>query len=71
MDQLIRLRDVIASVLYSCIGLALFWAAIMIFDKITPGSFWKEILEKQNTAVAILMGALAIGISIIVGLAIH
>ena len=37
------------------------WAAVMLFDKATPGDFWKEILEKQNTAVAILMGALAIG----------
>jgi len=71
MDQLIKLKDVVASLLYSLIGLGLFSAAVMIFDKITPGDFWKEILEKQNTAVAIVVAALAIGISIIVGLSIH
>lgn len=71
MDQVIRLKDVVSSVLYSVIGIGLFWAAVMIFDKITPGDFWKELLEKQNVAVAIVVGALAIGISIIVGLAIH
>ena len=71
MEDLIRLKDVTASLVYSLLGLGLFWAAVMIFDKVTPGDFWKEILEKQNTAVAIVVAALAIGISIIVGLSIH
>lgn len=71
MDQLINLKDVVASLLYSLIGLGMFWAAVMLFDKVTPGDFWEEILKKQNTAVAIVVAALAIGISIIVGMAIH
>lgn len=71
MDQLIKLKDIAATLVYSFIGLGLFWAAVMIFDRVTPGDFWKEILEKQNTAVAIVVAALAIGISIIVGLSIH
>jgi putative membrane protein len=71
MEELIRMKDIVSSLLYSLIGLGLFWAAVMIFDKVTPGDFWKEILEKQNTAVAIVVAALAIGISIIVGMSIH
>ena len=71
MDQVLRLRDIVASLVYSVIGLGLFWAAVMLFDKMTPGDFWTEILQKQNTAVAIVVAALAIGISIIVGLSIH
>jgi uncharacterized membrane protein YjfL (UPF0719 family) len=32
---------------------------------------WKELIDDQNTALAILVGALALGISIIVAAAIH
>jgi putative membrane protein len=32
---------------------------------------WKEIIDQHNTALAILLGAIAVGISIIVAAAIH
>lgn len=71
MENIIHLKDLASSVIYSLIGLVLFGIAFFIFDRITPGKLWQEILEKQNTAAAIVVGALIIGISIIVGLAIH
>jgi uncharacterized membrane protein YjfL (UPF0719 family) len=43
----------------------------MIFDKITPGSLWKELLEDQNTALGVLMAGVAIAIAIIIAAAIH
>lgn len=71
MENIIHLKDLAGSVIYSLIGLILFGLAFFVFDRITPGKLWQEILEKQNTAAAIVVGALIIGISIIVGLAIH
>lgn len=71
MENIIHLKDLAGSLIYSLIGLILFGVAFFIFDKMTPGELWHEILEKQNTAAAIVVGALIIGISIIVGLAIH
>ncbi len=71
MSDLINLKDVVSSVIFSFFGLALFGLAFYIFDKMTPGDLTKEILEDQNTAAAIVVGALILGISIIVGLAIH
>jgi uncharacterized membrane protein YjfL (UPF0719 family) len=42
-----------------------------LLDHLTPYHLWREINEKQNTALAILVGAMAIGIAIIVAAAIH
>jgi len=71
MDNLIHLKDIVGSVVYSIFGLVLFGVAFFIFDKLTPGDLGCEILEKKNTAAATVVAALIIGISIIVGMAIH
>jgi len=71
MENLVNAKDLVSSVIFSFFGLALFGLAFYIFDKITPGDLGTEILDKQNSAAAIVVAALIIGISIIVGLAIH
>ncbi len=71
MEAFINMKDVVSSVIFSLLGLILFAVAFYVFDRITPGDLWKEILEKQNTAAAIIVGALVIGISIIVAMSIH
>lgn len=62
---------IINSLLFSGIGIAVLFAAYFIVEKITPENTWKEIVENKNTAVAIVFGALIIGISMIVSAAIH
>jgi uncharacterized membrane protein YjfL (UPF0719 family) len=49
----------------------LFVVAFVIFDKLTPGSIWKELLEDQNTALGNLMAGVAIALAIIIAAAIH
>ncbi|MDA8078635.1 MAG: DUF350 domain-containing protein [Nitrospiraceae bacterium] len=71
MNDLINVKDIVSSVIFSFFGFTLFGVAFYIFDKLTPGDLAKEILEDQNTAAAIVVAALILGISIIVGLAIH
>jgi uncharacterized membrane protein YjfL (UPF0719 family) len=44
-----------------------FW----IFEKITPENLWKEIIEKQNVALAIVSAAFMIAMGIIIGSAVH
>lgn len=65
------LKEVVSSILFSIIGLVIFGIAFFVFDKLTPGDLGVEIVQKQNTAAAIVVGALAIGISIIVAMSIH
>ena len=59
------------SILYALIGVVVFWASFVVIDKITPYRLWEEIVEKQNVALSIVVGAMALGISIIVAAAVH
>ena len=56
---------------YSGIGLVIYLVGFVLVDKLTPGNLWKELIEERNVAVAILMGSIAIGISLIISAAIH
>jgi uncharacterized membrane protein YjfL (UPF0719 family) len=61
----------LSAVVFALLGVVLFVVGFMIFDKITPGSLWKELLEDQNTALGVLMAGVAIAIAIIIAAAIH
>ena len=61
----------LGSILYAIIGVIIFWLAFVIVDKITPYDLWREIVEKQNQALAMVVAAMCLGISIIVAAAIH
>ena len=71
MEDLVSMKSLVGALLYSCIGLGLFVLSFHVFDWITPGHFWKEILEERNTALAIVVGAVALGLAVIVAAAIH
>jgi putative membrane protein len=59
------------SILYALIGVFVFWVSFVIVDKVTPYDLWGEIVERKNTALAIVVGAMAIAIGLIVAAAIH
>jgi uncharacterized membrane protein YjfL (UPF0719 family) len=62
--------NLLAAIIYAALGISIFMGAFVLFDKVTPGSLWKEIIEEHNTALAILMGAVSIGLSIVIAAAI-
>ncbi len=59
------------SIAYALIGVVIFWLCFIIIDKITPVDMWAEIVEKHNKALAMVVAAMCLGISIIVAAAIH
>jgi len=59
------------SAVFSILGIAIYAIGFFVLDLLTPYQLWKEINEKQNTALAILIGSMAIGLAIIVAAAIH
>ena len=61
----------LGSMLYALIGVVIFWLCFVIVDEITPYDLWREIVEKQNKALAMVVAAMCLGISIIVAAAIH
>jgi uncharacterized membrane protein YjfL (UPF0719 family) len=56
---------------FSVVGILLFLVAFVIMRKMSPFSLRKEIEEDQNTALAILMGSVILGIALIVAAAVH
>jgi len=67
----IHWAPMLAALVYATLGLVVFGAAFVVVDKLTPYHLWKEIIDRKNTALAIVVGAVAIGISIIVSSAIR
>ena len=60
-----------SSIVYALIGVAVFWVSFIVIDKITPYNLWEEIVEKHNVALGIVVGAMSLGICIIVAAAVH
>lgn len=54
------------TVLYVVVGVALFLLSFLLVTVITPFSIRKEIEEDQNTSLGIIIGAMIIGIAIII-----
>ncbi len=60
----------LATLLYTALGLLLFGGSLWLASKLAPFSIVKEIEEDQNTALGIMLGSMFIGIAIIVAAAI-
>jgi len=70
MDVL-SLRPMLAAFVYSVLGLIVFGITFVIVDVLTPYHLWKQLVEEKNVALAIVVGALALSIAMIVSSAIH
>jgi uncharacterized membrane protein YjfL (UPF0719 family) len=59
--------DIVSSLIFGVVGLGLMLLGYKAFDWITPKlDVEKELAEKQNLAVAIVIAALLIGVSILI-----
>ncbi|MCA9140226.1 MAG: DUF350 domain-containing protein [Planctomycetales bacterium] len=60
----------IAAVIFSLVGIVVFGLCLLLMEKITPFSIIKEIGEEHNQALGTIVGAIVLGISIIIAAAI-
>jgi putative membrane protein len=65
------LGPIVSSIVFAIIGLVIYIVGFVVLDKLTPYALWKEICEKQNVALAILVGSGAIGLALIIAAAVH
>lgn len=63
---MMELETLIATVVYTGIGLLVFTGAFVAMIKLAPFSVHKEIEEDQNTALAVLMGSVILGLAWII-----
>ncbi|MBC7987690.1 MAG: DUF350 domain-containing protein [Sphingomonadaceae bacterium] len=59
------------TLLYAGVGIVVLIIAFVVLDLLTPGKLWEEINAKQNVAVAIFAGSIAIGLAIIIAASVH
>ncbi len=70
MDLSPALALFLSTIVYSALGVVIFGLTFWMVTKIVPFSVRKEIEEDQNTALAIILGSVFIGLAIIIAAAI-
>jgi putative membrane protein len=70
-EQFLSLKYIGAAIVYSALGVVLLILSSIIFDKVTPGDMWKEIVVEKNLPLAIATGAMILAMGQIIASAIH
>jgi putative membrane protein len=68
---MVNIGFVVNAIVFAFLGVIIFWISFLLIDKLTPYQLWKEIIEEHNFALAIVVGAMSLGICIIIAAAIH
>jgi uncharacterized membrane protein YjfL (UPF0719 family) len=75
LGLVIKLDDILpiltTTIIFVALGLVVFAIAFFIVVLVTPFSVKKEIEEDQNVSLAIIIGAVIIGIAMIISAAVH
>jgi uncharacterized membrane protein YjfL (UPF0719 family) len=71
MDWTQVLRGLVASLVFAAVGIVVLGLAFGLMRWLTPFSIRKELEEDHNTALAIVLASVIIGMSLIIAAAIH
>lgn len=63
--------NLINAIIYAFLGIVIFVVAFFVVDKLTPYDLWKELVENKNVALAVVVGAMSIGMCLIIAAAVH
>ena len=64
-------RNIELALVFALIGIVVFVVSFVVIDRLTPYDLWREIVQEKNMALAVLIGAMSIGICIIIAAAVH
>ncbi|MCA9806040.1 MAG: DUF350 domain-containing protein [Cyanobacteria bacterium HKST-UBA02] len=71
MEQVFALKTIVAAIVYSLLGIVILIGSVSLFDALTPGPLWKDIVEEKNLPLAITLSATILAIGMIIASAIH
>ncbi|SHM95420.1 protein of unknown function [Chitinophaga jiangningensis] len=69
--EALQFKYILASAVYSLLGVVILIIAFWLVDRLTPENTWKELVQNKNIALAIVVGAFIIAIGLIISSAIH
>lgn len=61
----------VASLVYATLGIIIFFVAFKLAQKFLPFDIVKELVEDDNVAVGVVLGAVILGLALIIASAIH
>jgi putative membrane protein len=68
---IVTFPNIANALVFAALGIVIFVVAFFVLDKLTPYHLWNEIVHQHNIALAILIGALSLGLCLIIAAAIH
>jgi len=68
---MVEISNVMNALVFALLGVVIFGVSFLLIDLVTPYKLWKEIIDEHNSALAIIVGAMSLGICIIIAAAIH
>ena len=71
MEQVLTLKYVLAAIVYSLLGIGILCFSTKVFDWLTPGDMWKDIVVEKNLPLAITLAAMIVAVGHIIAAAIH
>ena len=66
MKNILDAQHLAGAIIYSGLGMAVFSAWFVAFDKLTPYDLWQEITVKQNRALATVVSGCAVAVGLII-----
>ncbi len=64
------LQHLVAAVVFSLIGIIFFFLSLFMMEKLTKFSITHEVVEEHNVSLAIIVGAIVLGMAIIIAAAV-
>jgi putative membrane protein len=71
VPECIPMNAMIATGIFSTLGVIILFITTGLFDLLTPGKLWHEIVAEKNLPLAIVTGAVIVGISQIIAASVH
>ena len=71
VEQYFAVKHLVAAVVYSGLGIGILFVATFLFDLLTPGKLWVEIVEHKNQPLAIVVAALILAVGLIAAAGTH
>jgi putative membrane protein len=69
--EYLNFKALAASIVYSVLGIVILVVSFYLFNKLTPGTLRREIVEEHNNALAIIAAAFMLAVALIISAAIH
>jgi putative membrane protein len=68
---MVDIGNLLNAIAFAFLGVVIFVVSFFLLDVLTPYKLWKELIDEHNSALAILLGSMSLGICIIIAAAIH